>query len=215
MSLRESIVPYVDGNGLVAPSLFPPGTQRASDNGPLFTAIYHLLLHNTQETIPGDETVFRNLVSQCIRSDLELHRAPGDSSPDEIDDYLGVLAVLNLYGLKVEFKLPLRLCRFPQLVYVYLLNTGKLRLLVPPLGVLTALIIAISCWNTEVANSNDRQLNWVLIQATQSSWLCRMSANIWYWRQSKIYNTTNFMQLVVILYYQSKHPFITLWKDSR
>ncbi len=215
MSLKYDIVPYVDGDGLVAPSLvIPPNSYRTSDNGPLFTAIYYILLQQNGEFGSKEYNEYEATLTTCVGSDKQLHRAPNDTSPDQIDDNLGALAALAQLDIPLPFSLPLALWRFPQLVYAYLLACGVPSLLMLPLAIINSIIIATSCFFSNKNDSSDRQLNWCLIQATsKKSWLAKLAAKTWYWRQSKIYGTNNVMKAVAEIYYPAGHPFISYWKE--
>ncbi len=208
MSLAQDIIPYIDGNLLVCPNKVPPGTTRGSDNGPLFDSIY-AIFQRKEDPSKYKPFDYETVINRCVGKDGELHRAPGDTSPDEVDDYLGVLAGYAALGLKPSFKLPLRLWRFPQLVFAYLLGKGIPSLLLPGLSHINALIILLSCVGADHLDSNSRQLNWVLIQATKhKSLMARLAGWLWLKRQSSVYKSSKPMMEVAKLYYEAGHPFI-------
>lgn len=212
MSLRTEIVPYTDGNGLVAPGLVPAGVMRGSDNGPMFTAEYLIMLNRNGDKPLVDAAVTNSLFSirACIGVDTELHRAPGDTSPDEVDDHYGVISMAAEYGIKPFFKLPIRLWRQPQLLYAYLLAYGIPSFLLSPLNIYTAIIIATSCIGAPTSDTDSRRLSWHLIQATKKkSLICNLASKLWYARLHKAY--ANGMLGVAALYYQEQHPFKTYW----
>jgi hypothetical protein len=212
MSLKQEIVPYVDGNGLVAPSLVPAGVMRGSDNGPMFTSEYIIMVHRNNEM---DVNTFSNYIIEihkCIGSDGHLHRAPGDTSQDEYDDNIATLAGYAEFGLSVPFTLPLALCRFPQLVYAYLLSKDVPSFLMAPLAILTAFIIGLSNIGTPALDSNDRKLAWHLWQATKHySVICNLAGKFWYWRQKRVYKTQNPMKAIAEIYFEIGHPFVRYW----
>ena len=145
MTLLEEIKNYIDGNELVAPNLCSP-IGRASDNGTMFTSEYIIMLNrNNEPTIGYELGRYYDNISRCIGIDKELHRAPGDDSPDEVDDHLGVLAGYAEFGLKTNFKLPFRLMRFPQLIFAYLLSKGWPSIVIFPFSIINALILGTSC----------------------------------------------------------------------
>lgn len=213
MSLRTEIPPYIDGNGLVAPYLVQPGTMRASDNGIMFTSEYYIMLNRNHECSPTDVLIYYNLIGKEVGSDKDLHRAPGDTTQDAPDDYHGVIAGYAEFGLKPDFEIPILDC-LPQLVFAYLLGKGVPSFVLFPFNVYTAVVLAISCINTPVGNTDARRLNWLLWQATKrKSILCNLAGKFWHWRQTKVYNTQNVMQAVAKIYYQDNHPFQRYWVD--
>jgi hypothetical protein len=91
--LRDEILPYVDGNNLVAPNLVAPGTLSGSDNGPMFTAELYAMLKKLGQLESQDLANFQARIGQCIDSEGLLSRLPvGQSDGIEgPDDYYGVL----------------------------------------------------------------------------------------------------------------------------
>lgn len=222
MSIQDEFKPYKDGNGLMAPSPVPLGVMRGSDNGPMFTSEYFILLERNEQAGPEDDLAYINSIKSCITPNGYLHRAPDDPTQDAIDDYLGVLAAFEELGLPVSlgsrFRLPLPLWRFPQLVYVYLLNKGVPSLLMFPLIIITAIILATSCLGTPINQADPRRLNWLLWQATKrKSRLCDLSGKSWYKRQQKAYGSEQVMSRVAGYYYQpyglDMNPYSKYWKD--
>jgi len=92
MALRDEIIPYVDGNGLVAPGL-TSGVGRGSDNGPMFSSEYFVMLKKLGQLTDQDKKDFDRLIGACVTSDGLLNRAPvgTDSDQEGPDDYYGVL----------------------------------------------------------------------------------------------------------------------------
>jgi hypothetical protein len=94
MSIRDEIIPYVDGNDLVAPNLVPRGTLKGSDNGPMYTAEYFIILKKSGQYIQQDALSFHFRIANCMSDDSGLlNRVPppqqdGQEGPD---DYYGVL----------------------------------------------------------------------------------------------------------------------------
>ncbi|CAK9253121.1 unnamed protein product [Sphagnum jensenii] len=93
MALRDEILPYVDGNDLVAPNPVSPGTLKGSDNGPMFTSEYFIMLLKLGQLIPSDTNDFQNRIGQCVNAAGMLCRVPAsqDDGQEEVDDYYGVL----------------------------------------------------------------------------------------------------------------------------
>lgn len=210
--LKEEIKPFIDGDGLVAPQL-SNGAWRSSDNGPMFTAEYYIMLNRVDRLSNGDGIDFHDLIGRCVGADGNLHRAPHDESPDEIDDHIAVLALYAEFNDKPQWTLPFRLFRFPQLVYAYLLAKGVPSLLMLPLAKWSALVILYAgLRNLPQSDADARRLTWHLIQATKrKSLLCRLAAKVWY---SKLYKDyPNGMRGVAENYYRDNHPFIRYWVD--
>lgn len=209
MSLIAEIPPFIDGNNLVAPGLVPPGLLRGSDNGPMFTAEYLIMLNRN---LLGFDDLHYNAIVKCVGTDGELHRAPGDTTPDEVDDHYGALSMLAEFNLKPFFKLPIRLWRQPQLLFAYLLAKDIPSLILSPLNWYTAIVIATSCIGRPASDTDSRRLSWHLVQATKrKSLLCKLASLIWYARLHKDY--ANGMLGVAALYYTGDHPFIRFWKE--
>lgn len=216
MSLKEEIKPYIDGNGLIAPNMVGPNPGRASDNGTMFSSEYIIMLERNGESTMSDRIGYLDVIERCIGKDGELHRAPGDDSPDEIDDHLGVLAGYAEFKLPPPFKLPFRLMRFPQLTYATWVNKGVPSLLIFPLAIYNALCIAVSCVGVDKDHDGDaRRLNWLLWQATKrKSLLARIAGAFWHWKEARKFGTKEVMKYVAShLYYQMGHPFGKFWID--
>ena len=219
MSLITEIVPYIQGNGLVATTIVnPPGTLRTCDNGVMFSSEYFIMAARNFEdkTLTHGPTaaLFDQVVKTCVGADKELHRAPGDDSPDEVDDHYATLAGYAEFGLRPAYKLPVRLWRQPQLLYAYLVNHKIPSLLIWPLAWYNALIIATSCIGHPASDTDSRRLVWHLIQATKrESILARLAGAFWHWRQTKIYKTQEVMKAVAKIYYEPGHPFAKYWID--
>lgn len=93
MALRDEIVPYVDGNQLVAPALVTPGTQKASDNGPMFTSEWYAMLKKSGCLVSQDFADFQERIGQCVNPQGMLCRVPvgQDDGQEQVDDYYGTL----------------------------------------------------------------------------------------------------------------------------
>lgn len=217
MSIQDDFKPYVDGNGLLAPNVVPSGTKRGSDNGPMFTSEYFITLFYNLEPMVGKNS-YQNLIALCIGEDKELHRAPGDSSPDEVDDYYAAYSAHVTLEIVPQFKLPVRLWRQPQLLYASLCaRKDPFRILSYPLAVFTAIIIATSCMFTPVSNTDARRLSWHLIEATKHySQLCYWASKLWFKRLHKDYGPSG-MKAVAGIYYEPKglnnNPYSKYWKE--
>jgi len=93
MALRDEIVPYVDGNKLVAPNLVAPGTLAGSDNGPMYTSEYYIMLKKLGQLQSQDNADFQARIGQCVNNYGMLCRVPvgQDDGQEQVDDYYGVL----------------------------------------------------------------------------------------------------------------------------
>lgn len=91
MALRDEIVPYVDGNNLVAPGKIAPGTLSGSDNGPMFTSEYYIMLQKLKQLVSQDSADFQARIGQCVDSAGMLSRVPvgQDDGQEQVDDYYG------------------------------------------------------------------------------------------------------------------------------
>lgn len=99
MSLREEIKPFTDVDGLVAPYPVSPTDHNTSDNGPMFTSEYYLLLALRGELEASDVQDWRNRILQCFKQPGLLCRVPvkyGVISQEGPDDYYGVLAASSI-----------------------------------------------------------------------------------------------------------------------
>ena len=93
MSIRDEIIPFIDGNGLVAPARITPGILAASSNGAMYTAEYFAILKKSGQLTAQDKLDFAKRIGQCIDSNGLLNRAPlgQDSNLDSPDDYIGTI----------------------------------------------------------------------------------------------------------------------------
>ena len=217
MSLRDEMLAFTDGDGLVSVAPEPyPLPERTSDNGVMFTAEYYIMLRRNGQLGNNDLIEYCALIQKCIGPDKYIHRAPGDLTPDEIDDNIGTLNAYADLRLRVNFKLPYWLWRFPQLVYSYLVNRGVPSILIHPLAIYTALVIGLSSLITfDPSDSDTRRLNWHLWQSVKrKSWMCHLAGRFWHWRQTRIYHTQEVMKAVADVYYQGHHPFKKYWIDN-
>lgn len=92
MSLRSEIADFIDGNGLVTPGP-TSGHGRGSDNGPMFSSEYFVMLKKIGDLHQADIDQFNKVIGACVTSDGLLNRAPVGTDPDQEgpDDYYGVL----------------------------------------------------------------------------------------------------------------------------
>lgn len=207
MALKSDIVPYLTVDGYVSPSPVPPCTIRSCDNEPLFTSEYYMLLSRLNESEAGDFLKWAKLIHSCVGSDNYLHRAPGDTTLDSIDDHIGVIAACAEFKLGPTFKLPFALWRFPQLDYAYLVNKGIPSIVIFPLAFISGIIIGTSCMWTNPNNSTARILNYLIWQAVKrKSIFCNLMGMFWYWRQKKVYKTSTPMRSVYAIYFGVSHP---------
>lgn len=101
MSLRTEIVPYIDGEGFVAPSLVePPGAMRGSDNGPMFTAELYVMYQKLGQLVNQDPFDYANKINANIDSNglLNRHHIGTSNGQEGPDDYVGVLDGCKILG---------------------------------------------------------------------------------------------------------------------
>lgn len=236
MGLREEIVPYTDGNGYVAPNLVTPGTMRGSDNGTMFSSECAIILHKNGESNNADETKWEQLIYACMQKPGLTVRAPGDKAIDAPDNLYAILAAATVLDKPYVAQDILRYgrehwgfydptdipglkggafqWRQPQLLFAMLCASNANRLHHLPLAVYTALVIATSCWRTQIGDTDSRRLSWLLIQSVkESSWLCYIASKIWYSRLYKDYGSPNAMKKVAGIYYKDSHPFMRYFID--
>lgn len=240
MNLETDIIPYVDGNNLVAPNPVVPGTIRASDNGTCFSSEYFILM---EMNYPDPDMSYLRakgweaLIRTCMQVPGLTVRAPGDRAIDAPDNVYAILAASKVlsrpavaqdilsYGKKhlgfydptgvPGVKLGAFLWRQPQIVFAMycaanLYKPWKFWLW--PLAVYTALVIGVSCWRVPVDHTDERRLSWLLIQTTKESLLCRLASKLWYNRLHRDYSDG--MRTVRGIYYKGNpHPFVTYNKD--
>src|SRR4051812_35271424 len=97
--LKDEIIQYVDGNGLVVPHLAPPGAIRGSDNGVMYYSEYVILLAKRGELSSTDIGDFVAKIGPCFQTRGLLARAPGARDQEGPDDYHGVLAACVVLDL--------------------------------------------------------------------------------------------------------------------
>jgi hypothetical protein len=207
MGLREEILPYIQGNGLVAPQ--PVGTPpefRTCDNGTQFSSEFYILLKMHGLLHSGDAADYKRLMDACVGADKYLHRSPGDDSLDEQDNHNGVYAGHIQLGLRPSFYLSRNLWRFPQLIALSAFASQKFiyRLLALPLVFYTALVILTSCINTPTSDTDARIGAWLVIKAMEGSALVTLAAMVW--RRRLMADYPNGMRSVFEIYFGPGHP---------
>lgn len=215
--IAAAFATYLDGNGLMSNSPVPPGTIRASDNGPLFSSQYALILLHQLEMTPDVELDYQKAIAACIDVNGNLHRAPGDTSEDAPDDYYGVSAAFSQLNVKSNVKLPFNLWRQPQLLFAVMASNQTLsrwKFWQWSLAIYTALVVLTSDINVDPGNTDARILAWLLIQATAPhSTLVSLAAHIWYNRLYAAY--PNGMNDVAAIYFQpnglNNNPYSKYW----
>lgn len=243
MSLEKDIIPYVDGEGYVAPNPVIPGQLRGSDNQTMFTSEYYILLTmNEGGLLSSDKNGWETLIRICMPKPGLTVRSPGDKNIDAPDNFYGVLAASKLlnrenvaqdmltYGIRhLGFYDPTGTpgiksgafqWRQPQLLFAMLCAANVYKwwkFWLWPLMLYTALVITTSCWRVPTSNSDARRLPWLLIQTVKwDSVLCRWASSIWYKRLYKDYGPTG-MKAVRSIYYKGDgihpHPFVTYSVD--
>ncbi len=154
MSFKTDFLNYRDGNNLLAPNPVTPGAIRASDNGTMFLSEYIIMMARNKLLTEQDKIDYLNTINTCVGEDKELHRAPGDTAPDEVDDHYAVYAAHVELGLVPRFKLPFRLWRQPQLLFASICADNRVTLIHLPLAIISALVIATSCISVEVNDTD-------------------------------------------------------------
>jgi hypothetical protein len=96
MALRDEMAAYIDGNGLCAPN--PAGPGQGSDNGPMFTSEYYIMLAKSGQLTEQDRADYVKKISSCIYDNL-LNRAPYPTGQEGPDDYYGVLSACAVMGI--------------------------------------------------------------------------------------------------------------------
>jgi hypothetical protein len=90
MSIKDDFATYVDGNKLMTPNPQPqPPVGKGSDNGPMYTSEYFIMLKKTGNLTPQDQTDFDTRMGSCVDSNGLLNRAPNDTDQEEPDDFYG------------------------------------------------------------------------------------------------------------------------------
>jgi len=209
MALLDEIKPFIDGNGLLAPNLVPPGTMRGSDNGVLFTS--ELLIQSMLNSGVIDPVYIEN-IKDCIDSTHLLHRAPQDTTNDTSDDYYGILGMMVFLNINIKLRLPPLLWAQPLLWFLILLKNKSIfsHLLSP----IAAIIIATSCMFTSVSDTSSRFLMWCAIKGAASrSTLCSLAAKIWFNRLFKDFGPEGMLTCAKIYFYRDNHPFSRYFKN--
>lgn len=97
MSIPKDFSDYIDGNGLMTPE---PDTSRnqasglkGSDNGPMYTGEYYVILAKQGVLTDYDKNIFITNINNCIDSNGILNRVPRGQTDgqEQCDDYYGVL----------------------------------------------------------------------------------------------------------------------------
>lgn len=233
--LRDEILPYVDGNNLVTPLLYDGQYVSGSDNGPMYTSEYFIMLAMRKELTSLDPVLWATLIERCMPTPGLLQRSPERNRQVGPDDLYGVLAgakVLNCpdiaqkiydYGLKnfgsFNTEQPGKwttrsfLWRQPQLIAAAIAAAGKAKFYHLPLFFITALVILFSGIGVEKGNTDARRLPWLLIQTVAPvSFLCELASRFWYKRLYKVYGVGG-MREVAKIYYHDNHPFQRYWMD--
>jgi hypothetical protein len=239
--LRNEIVFYTEGSGLIAPYPNLDHKFRTCDNGVMFFSEYHIMLEKLGLSTIGDKADYERIITTCMVSSCDglVSRSPGDRGDEAPDDYYGLFAAcvtLGLVGLgnrildwgvkhcgSYNTNTPTKwttdswLFRQPQLAAAAYCASGNIPFYTRPLLWYAAAVIATSCINAPADDADSRRLSWLLIQAvTPYSWLCRQATKLWMRRLYKIY--PNGMKDVANIYYhpnsgeaRTVHPFITWW----
>ncbi len=100
-TIRQEIIAYIDGNGLITPRQAVEGSRIGSDNGPMYTAEYYVILQKLGLLTPQDIARFHALISSCISSNGMLNRVPvgQDDGQEQADDYYAVLNACYHLGI--------------------------------------------------------------------------------------------------------------------
>jgi hypothetical protein len=99
MALRDEFIPYTDGNNLLAPGPVAP-TGSGSDNGPMYTSEWYVMLQKSGQLTPQDLIDFQTRIGACVNSQGMLCRVPvgQNDGQEQVDDYLGVLNACKALG---------------------------------------------------------------------------------------------------------------------
>lgn len=239
MGLREEInANFTDADGLVSPNPCSPDAHNASNNGICYSGEYIALLTLTDQSCGTVGYVSKMIDCELRGYPGLMQRSPNNNRDMEsIDDYYGLLCGLYFtgvypfardilkYGLKHfgsfnnlnpgHFTFQSMLWRQPQLLAMNLWSAypgNKLiKLLMFPLTLITAVIIATSCLGLDkTAGADPFRLAWLLVQvAKRESWLCKMASKLWFRRLDNVWGG---MYGVSKQYYKGlpgqDHPFV-------
>lgn len=102
MSLQTEIsLNYIDGNCMVTPNPCPRTVQSGSDNAPMYTSEFYVMLYKRGEMdTKGGLWALNTLIRKCIDAFGMLNRVP-TSQPSGLtgpDDYLGVINACKTFG---------------------------------------------------------------------------------------------------------------------
>lgn len=242
-TLREEIVQFIDGNGLVCPNI-PGASQRGSDNGPMFTSELMAMYEMSGQLTDSDIAYFHDHILPCLTDGL-LCRAPGATDQEGPDDYYGVLNACKKLGIT---DIPRKIL-WASIKYLGFLNNGQpgkktwqsflvrqvqmvgamvvasfpslwnplhwlARLAAFPAILVAAVSIAVSCIGVQPGDTDSRRLSWHLVQTMRDrSALCWLASLIWYKRLEKDYGQDG-MKAVATIYYRDNHPFQRYWITS-
>ncbi|CAM6003892.1 unnamed protein product [Sphagnum balticum] len=92
MSIKDDFQPYVDGNKLLAPNPQNGNLGKGSDNGPMYTAEYFIMLKRNNALQDADVVDYASRIGACVNPQGMLCRVPvgQDDGQEEVDDYYGV-----------------------------------------------------------------------------------------------------------------------------
>jgi hypothetical protein len=240
MSLKEEIAEFRDQYGMV--NLWRSRGTEGSDNGPMFTSEYIIMLLQNQQAWMLDVTEYKVLMWNCMKDGL-LSRKPGDSGQEGPDDYHGVLAACSVlndtliprqilhHGMRNfgffnnqnpnsftkndgSIAWEAFLWRMPQLLALNYAAARIWRPWVPLLNAYAALIIATSCIGVPTGDTDPRRLSWLLIQGMHKSWLCKLAAKLWWARLKRDYGVDGMRAVARIYYPKDEHPFQRYWKNA-
>lgn len=238
MALRDEIIAFEEGDGLIAPYPNPSHSFRTCDNGTMFCSEYYIMLQKNNLLTAQDKADYISKIRACYVDGCTglVARAPGDHGDTDPDDYHGIAAACVVLGVPELGKEILNwglshkgsfnptnpntwtkeswLFRMPQLMAAVYCAAGGVPFYMWPLLGIAAAIIATSCINTPTSDTDARRLSWLLIQAVAPySWTCRQAAKLWYARLYKDYGPEG-MKGVAKIYYSPgppPHPFRQYW----
>ena len=182
MSLKSEISPYIQQDGLVSVYSNSNNVFRNVDNGVLFTSIYYILLKRLGQLESSDVQEYQKLIQSCCAyPDNYLHRAPQDDSQDAQDDFNGAYSAHIQLGIKPSFVMSPSVYQYISLWAMRAMASQNIfwRILSTPLVFLTAIIIATSCINDPISDTDGRIGSWLVGSAMQSSWMCKLAIIIW------------------------------------
>jgi hypothetical protein len=129
MNIKSDFQEYIDGNGLNTPNPQPQpvASGKGSDNGPMFTSEFYIILQKNNQITDQDKTDFNQKIEQCIYPQGILNRVPvgQTDTQEEVDDCYAVLSgCKNLGNTTIPRKFLWAMIKY--LTFMDSTNPGKL-----------------------------------------------------------------------------------------